>query len=98
MVHRSCSRTTASVSENLGNCLLYPAACRIGRLQHVTDWSASKVARENRPIRAGVVRAIARSAHWRCGSTPRYVRTSRRVTSSYQRITNRCGICARSAS
>ena len=36
----------------------------------------------------GVVRAMARSDHWRWVSTPRWVRASWKVTSSCQRSTN----------
>ena len=37
---------------------------------------ARRVVQENRPSRMGVVRAMARSDHWRWVSTPRWVRTS----------------------
>ena len=43
---------------------------------------------EKRPSRMGVVRAMARSDHWRWVSMPRWVRASWKVTSSCQRRTN----------
>src|SRR5208337_3189805 len=43
--------------------------------------------RENRPSRAGVVRAMARSDHWRWVSTPRCSRVSSKVVSMDQRWT-----------
>ena len=46
------------------------------------------VIRENSPSKQGVVRAMARSDHWRWVSTPRWSRTSRKVTSTCQRWTN----------
>ena len=44
--------------------------------------------------RQGVVRAMARSDHWRWVSTPRWSRTSRKVTSTCQRWTNQRTICS----
>ena len=49
-----------------------------------TNAWAARVVQEKSPSRAGVVRAMARSDHWRCVSTPRWVRTSWKVTSSCQ--------------
>src|SRR5215217_3917006 len=43
---------------------------------------------ENSPSKAGVVRSIAKSDHWRCVSNPRCLRTSWKVTSNCQHITN----------
>src|SRR5918911_1998889 len=54
--------------------------------------SASSVTKENRPSRAGVVRAMARSDHWRWVSRPRWRRASSKVTSSCQRWTNQARI------
>ena len=58
---------------------------------------AARVVQEKSPSRAGVVRAMARSDHWRCVSTPRWVRTSWKVTSSCQRSTNHSRIWVGSA-
>jgi Transposase len=49
---------------------------------------ANKVTSENKPNRAGVLRRIAQSDHCLCVSNPRCRRTSWKVTSSCQRITN----------
>lgn len=57
-VCHNCSRTTARAAENVGSCLLYQATCRMGNWPRMTDWSASRDTRENRPSRAGVVRTI----------------------------------------
>ncbi|HEY1348276.1 MAG TPA: hypothetical protein VGF67_01465 [Ktedonobacteraceae bacterium] len=46
---------------------------------------------------AGVVRRIARSDQWRCVSTPRWARTSGKVTSTVQRRTNHATIWSASA-
>src|SRR5215217_697737 len=55
---------------------------------------------ENNPKSAGVVRRIANSDHCLCVSNPRCRRTSWKVTSSCQRITNQqpifCGSASRS--
>ena len=56
--------------------------------------AASRVTIENSPSRQGVVRAIAWSDHWRWVSTPRWSRTSRKVTSTCQRWTNQRTICS----
>ena len=60
--------------------LSYQAALRwvMGR-RFCNAWAA-RVVQEKSPSRAGVVRAMARSDHWRCVSTPRWVRTSWKVT------------------
>ena len=60
----------------VGDGLSYQAALRgvMGR-RFCNAWAA-RVVQEKSPSRAGVVRAMARSDHWRCVSTPRWVRTS----------------------
>ena len=49
---------------------------------------AAKITQENSLKRSGVVRAIARSDHWRWVSRPRWARASWKVTSNCQRNTN----------
>lgn len=56
--------------------------------------AASSVTVENRASRQGAVRAIAMSDRCRCVSTPRWARTSWKVTSTLQRRTNHPTICA----
>ena len=81
-------RARAMASTKVGDGLSYQAALRwvMGR-RFCNAWAA-RVVQEKSPSRAGVVRAMARSDHWRCVSTPRWVRTSWKVTSSCQRSTN----------
>ena len=69
-------RTRAMASTKVGDGLSYQAALRwvIGRC-FCSEWAA-RVVQEKRPSRTGVVRAMARSDHWRWVSTPRWVRTS----------------------
>ena len=85
-------RARAMASTKVGDGLSYQAALRwvMGR-RFCNAWAA-RVVQEKSPSRAGVVRAMARSDHWRCVSTPRWVRTSWKVTSSCQRSTNRSRI------
>ena len=66
----------AMASTKVGDGLSYQAALRwvMGR-RFCNAWAA-RVVQEKSPSRAGVVRAMARSDHWRCVSTPRWVRTS----------------------
>jgi len=63
-------------------------------------FAQNKVMSENKPNSAGVVRRIAISDHCLCVSNPRCLRTSWKVTSSCQRITNQqrifCGSAPRS--
>ena len=63
--------TRAMASTKVGTGLAYQAAVRwmIGR-RFCNAWAA-KAIQENKPIRMGVVRAMARSDHWRWVSTPR---------------------------
>ena len=89
--------TRAMASTKVGDGLSYQAALRwvMGR-RFCNAWAA-RVVQEKSPSRAGVVRAMARSDHWRCVSTPRWVRTSWKVTSSCQRSTNHSRIWVRPA-
>ena len=84
-------------STKVGDGLSYQAAVRwaIGRC--FCNESAARVVQEKRPSRTGVVRAMARSDHWRWVYTPRWVRTSWKVTSSCQRRTNHSRIWVGSA-
>ena len=84
-------------STKVGDGLSYQAALRwvMGR-RFCNAWAA-RVVQEKSPSRAGVVRVMARSDHWRCVSTPRWVRTSWKVTSSCQRSTNHSRIWVGSA-
>jgi hypothetical protein len=66
---QSVWRTLASASLKVSRGLRYQDACR-GRAPASAS-SAHSVTSENKPIRAGVVRAIASSDHWRWVSTPR---------------------------
>ena len=61
------------------------------------DFAHFKRRKQKRPRRTGVVRAMARSDHWRWVSTPRWVLTSWKVTSSCQRRTNHSKIWVGSA-
>src|SRR5208282_5213329 len=75
---QSTRRTAAMASLNVGSCLRYHAAAfgRSAEAVSRTKLSAHTVISENNPSKAGVVRRIARSDHWRCVSTPRCARTS----------------------
>ena len=69
-IHR-CRRANAMASTKVGTGLMYQAAVRC-----VIGWSccnewAANANQENCPISIGVVRAMARSDHWRWVSTPR---------------------------
>ncbi len=80
-------RTAAMQSLKVGVDFAYQAAWWIRSSPCiVSPWDAS-VTTEKRPSRQGVVRAIARSDHWRWLSTPRCRRTSVKVTSTCQRRT-----------
>ena len=63
-VHR-CLRTRASASLKAGAVFVYQAVGRSGAEGRVMDACARSVTREKRPSSAGVVRALARSDHWR---------------------------------
>src|SRR5918994_4938490 len=102
-------RASAKASEKVGCLLWYQAARRKvpGRYPEGTRkvpatcsiWRwANEVTSENSPISAGVVRRIASSDHCLCVSKPRCLRTSWKVTSSCQRITNQERIFSGSAS
>ena len=83
---QSWRRTAASASEKVTAGLAYQAA-RLGRTRPRAARSlAQSVTRENKASRQGVVRAMARSDHWRCVSTPRWRRTSANVTSTDQQL------------
>ena len=58
-------------SEKVGNLLAYQAAERSGNPWFPASKCAARVTQEKRPKRTGVVRAMARSDHWRWVSTPR---------------------------
>src|SRR3954452_16218805 len=91
---QNCRRTAARVSEKVGSFLRYQAmvkTCRRARCSRRV--AASSVTIENSPSRQVVVRTIALSDPWRWVSTPRWLRTSRKVTSSCQRWTNQWTIC-----
>src|SRR3954468_4157665 len=97
-VRKPCSRqisrrTAASVSAKVGLFLRYQAAVATARRAWRLSRAARSVTRENSPSKQGVVRAMARSDHWRWVSTPRWSRTSRKVTSTCQRWTNQVRIC-----
>ena len=67
--HR-CRRTRAMVSTKVGDSLSYQAAVRwVMGCCFCNAWAA-RVVQEKRPSRAGVVRAMAKSDHWRWVSTP----------------------------
>src|SRR3954468_11521337 len=73
-------RTAARASLKVRSPFWYQAAPR-GRASRRTPGSlVQRVTRENKPSRAGVVRAMALSDHWRCVSTPRGLRTAAKVT------------------
>src|SRR3970282_946642 len=67
-------RTDAMASEKVGKDFSYQAPERTGVCcSNCCRWAA-KVTQENKPKRAGVVRPMARSDHWRWVSTPRWAR------------------------
>jgi hypothetical protein len=87
---QSTRRTAAMASLNVGSCLRYQALA-FGRSVVAAPRakpSAHTVISENNPSRAGVVRRMARSDHWRCVSMPRWTRTSWNVVSTRHRETN----------
>src|SRR4051795_3165776 len=98
-VRKPCSaqtrrRTAARVSAKVGRGLRYQAAVQTAERARWSRRAASNATIENSPSRQGVVRATARSDHWRWVSTPRWSRTSRKVTSTCQRWTNQRTICS----
>ena len=87
--HQRTRRTVAMASLKVRSGLPYQPAVR-GRMaapRLSINPCIQIVTRENSPSSAGVVRAIARSDHWRCVSTPRWARTSWNVVSTRQRET-----------
>src|SRR5215212_8431623 len=91
--HQICRRTAARVSEKVGRFLWYQAVAETRKQAWWPTWVPSRATMENSPSRQGVVRAIALSDHCRWLSTPRWSRTSRKVTSTCQRCTNQRTIC-----
>src|SRR5829696_8503367 len=93
-VEESCAthrwrRTAASAPEKVTSRLGYHAPVR-GRTKPRAHRSlAHSVTSENKASRDGVVRAMARSDHWRWLSTPRWRRTPAKVTSTDQRRTKK---------
>src|SRR3954447_10406845 len=90
----SCRRTAARVSAKVGRGLRYQASVDTAVRAWRSRRAASRDTRENSPSRQGVARAIARSDHWRWVSTPRWSRTSRKVTSTRRRRTNQRTTCS----
>ena len=60
-------RTRAMASPKVGDGLPYQAALRLGHGAPVCKAWATRVVQEQSPSRLGVVRAMARSGHWRWG-------------------------------
>src|SRR3982750_3487374 len=81
-------RTLASASLKVGCDFRYQLAIRTVGVLVAYSSSAQSGTRENRPRRTGVVRSMALSDHCRWVSTPRWRRTSAKVTSIDQRRTN----------
>jgi hypothetical protein len=94
----SSRRMLARASLKGGNDFLYQLAIRTTGARAVYASLAQSVIRENKPSRIGVVRAIAGSEHCRWVSTPRWRRTSAKVTSIDQRRMNQRRISSGSAS
>src|SRR5260370_9617522 len=80
-------RTVARASLKVGSFLLNHAVDLGWRAAAILALAAHRVMSENRPSRAGVVRAMARSDHWRWVSTPRCSRVSWKVVSIDHRWT-----------
>src|SRR5215207_5495145 len=96
-VYRSL-RTTASASAKVGCVLSYQAAFLSTTFAPLAiRCSTSSVTSENRAKSVGVVLRIASSDYCLCVSNPRCRRTSWKVTSSCQRITNQQRIFCGSA-
>ena len=81
LLHR-CFRTRASTSANVWCSFTYHAHCDTGAALSLSNRSARRTMNEYISSNAGVVRAMARSFHCRCVSTPRCVRTSWNGTST----------------
>ena len=62
-----CLRTKAMTSEKVASVFLYQAEVRIVRVLLFNNSKAVRTTMENMENSAGVVRAIARSDHCRCG-------------------------------
>lgn len=83
----------ANTSEKVASDFRYQAVTRIGRAwPSATRRCAMRHTSENRANNAGVVWVIAQSDHCRWVSTPRCRRVSSKVTSTFQRRTNRARI------
>src|SRR5215216_6651832 len=78
----------ASESAKVGYLLWYQAACRKAPAPCAIRSCANRVVSEHSPNSAGVVLRIAISDHCLCVSHPRCLRTSWKLTSNCQRITN----------
>ena len=78
----------------MGLGLRYQAVLATARRSSGLSCAASRVTRENSASRQGVVRAMARFDHWRCVSTPRWVRVSWKANSSCQRWMNQRRTCS----
>ena len=86
--HHNGRRTQAMASEKVGCGLAYPALVRPQVAAASTKRCAARDTNEYKPIKRGVVRAMAWSDHCRWVSTPRCKRASSNWTSSCQRSTN----------
>ena len=84
----SSLRTSAKASEKVGCPLPYHAARLVALENRASGRCANKVTSENNPNSAGVVLRIAKSDHCIWVSNPRCRRTSWKVASICQRITN----------
>src|SRR3712207_1965912 len=94
----SSLRTSAKASEKVGCPLPYHAARLVALENRASCRCANKVTSENNPNSAGVVLRIAKSDHCIWVSNPRCRRTSWKVASICQRITNQQRIFCGSAS
>ena len=94
---QSSRRTRASASEKVGRALGYHAAWRTTSPGGPMRGCAQSVTSEKSPSKAGVVRRIARSDHWRWRLDAEVPPDLLEVTSSCQRSTNQARICAGSA-
>jgi hypothetical protein len=82
------------VSEQVGRVLVDHAVLRTQVTPLCISRWAVRVMIEYRPNKAGVVRAMARTCHWRYVSIPRCARASSHVTSIAQRRIHQLSICA----
>jgi hypothetical protein len=91
-------RTVARASLNVGSDFRYQLAVRVDGPCPLDALSAQSVISENSPSSIGVVRSMAGSDDCRWVSTPRWRRTSAKVTSMDQRRTNHRRISSGAAS